>query len=260
MLRFSPGFDFDEREMDIRLNAETKTLARVERAREKDLASFYARYLKAGLSGDLGMSRSFNQPVVQLIRDRLPLTLVSLLYGVGGGIALGLALASAIVLLRTASLEAVSSIASGLFLCVPSGVIALLFLWTGANGRWAIPLVVFPHVYRYVRNLLGVAQSSPHVLTAIAKGLSPARILTRHLLLPLTPELASVAGMAVMLAFGASIPIEVISDSPGIGQLVCQAALGRDLPLLIAITMMVAILTMVTNGIGDTLLEARRVQ
>ena len=260
MVRFSPGFDVDDREMDIRLSADTKSLARAERAREKDLASFYTGYLKAGLSGDLGVSRSFNQPVSQLIRDRLPLTLTSVLYGVGGGTALGLALAIAIVLLRTKGLEAISSITSGLFFCIPSGVIALLFLWTGANGRWAIPLVVFPHVYRYVRNLLDVAALSPHVLTAIAKGLSPCQIFTRHLLLPLTPELASIAGMAVMLAFGASIPIEVICDSPGIGQLVCQAALGRDLPLLIAISMIVAILTMVANGIGDTFLEARRVQ
>ncbi len=255
LLRFGPGFDVDEREMDARLNDETKRLARSERRQESDLGTFYVGYLKAAATGDFGISRSYNQPVAALVKERLPVTLVSLWYGVAGGIALGLTLALGTVLFRAPGLEVVSSVASGACLCVPSGVIALLFLWTGANGRWAIPLVVFPHVYRYVKNIVEAAHASPHVLTAIAKGLRPVRILYGHILLPVASELASVAGMAVTLAFGAAIPIEVICDSPGIGQLVCQAALGRDLPLMIAISMMVALMTMIANGMGDAFLE-----
>jgi len=56
----------------------------------------------------------------------------------------------------------------------------LIFLWMGAGGRWAIALVVFPHVYRYAKNLLVAAYQAPHVLAAEAKGLSPARVLFAH--------------------------------------------------------------------------------
>ena len=52
-------------------------------------------------------------------------------------------------------------------------------------------------------------------------------------LLFVTPQLLALAGVTVSLAFGAAIPVEAIADSPGVGQLAWQAALGRDLPVLV---------------------------
>jgi peptide/nickel transport system permease protein len=150
------------------------------------------------------------------------------------------------------------AILSGLCLAVPAAVMALLFLWMGAPGRWAIALVVFPHVYRYAKNLLVSAYQSPHVLAAQAKGLSGGRILLAHVMLPAAPQLAALAGISVSLAFGASIPIEVICDTPGVGQLAWRAALDRDLPLLVTITVLIALMTLVVNGLADLALASRR--
>ena len=61
-------------------------------------------------------------------------------------------------------------------------------------------------------------------------------ILFAHVFAPSAPQLAALAGISVSLAFGASIPIEVISDTPGVGQLAWKAAMDRDLPLLVNIT------------------------
>ena len=102
-------------------------------------------------------------------------------------------------------------------------VVALLFLWTGANGKWAIVLLVFPHVYRYAKNLLVDNMASAHVLAARARGVSRTRILLAHVVRPVGPQLFAVAGVSASLAFGASIPVEVICDVPGIGRLVGQA-------------------------------------
>jgi peptide/nickel transport system permease protein len=63
--------------------------------------------------------------------------------------------------------------------------------------------------------------------------------------------MAALAGVAVSLAFGASIPIEVLCDSPGIGQLAWKAALARDLPVLVTITVLVATLTVTVNSLAD---------
>ena len=60
------------------------------------------------------------------------------------------------------------------------------------------------------------------------------------------------------LAFGASIPIEVICDSPGVGQLAWRAAMDRDLPLLVTITVLVALMTLVVNSLADLALAAWR--
>jgi peptide/nickel transport system permease protein len=63
--------------------------------------------------------------------------------------------------------------------------------------------------------------------------------------------LVALAGVSVTLAFGASIPIEALSDSPGIGQLAWRAALGRDLPVLVTVTLLLTVVTVVANIIAD---------
>jgi peptide/nickel transport system permease protein len=256
LVRLSPGFGVDEREMDSRLNAESRQAIRAEHAADKNIVAFYLRYL-AGLShGDFGFSRSLNRPVSELLKERLPLTLTSLAYGVLGGLSIGLALALLTVWRPTPGYGFLPALLSGLCLALPAAVIALVFLWLGAAGRWAISLVVFPHVYRYAKNLLVAAYQSPHVLAAEAKGLSGSRVLFAHVFTPAAPQLAALAGISVSLAFGASIPIEVICDTPGVGQLAWQAALNRDLPLLVNITVLVALMTLVVNSLADLALRA----
>jgi peptide/nickel transport system permease protein len=201
-----------------------------------------------------------NRPVAELLRERLPLTLGSLAYGVLGGIGLGLGLALIGIWWASPGADLIPAMLSGVCVALPSAVIALVFLWIGAPGRWAIALVVFPHVYRYAKNLLEAASQAPHVLGAQAKGVGSLRVLLAHVVLPTAPELAAVAGISVSLAFGASIPIEVISDTPGVGQLVWKAALDRDLPVLINITVLIALMTMLVNSLADMALSARRSQ
>jgi peptide/nickel transport system permease protein len=65
------------------------------------------------------------------------------------------------------------------------------------------------------------------------------------------PQLGSLAAISVSLALGAAIPLEVLCDQPGIGQLAWQAALGRDLPLLVGLTLVMALVVMSVNTISD---------
>jgi peptide/nickel transport system permease protein len=260
LVRLGPGFGVDERELDSRLSAESQQAIRIEDARDNNIAAFYFRYLAGLVHGDFGFSRSLNRPVSQLLAERLPLTMLSLGYGVLGGVSIGLALALLTVWWRAPGADILPAIASGLCLAAPAAVIALVFLWlapwTGAASRWAIALVVFPHVYRYAKNQLVATAQSPHVVAAQARGLSSWRVLWAHVFTPAAPQLAALAGISVSLAFGASIPIEVICDTPGIGQLAWRAALDRDLPLLVTITVLVALMTLVVNSLADITLTA----
>jgi peptide/nickel transport system permease protein len=258
LVRVAPGFGVDERELDNRLSAESQQAIRAERARDSNIAAFYIRYLTGLLHGDFGFSRSLNRPVSELLAERLPLTLISLGYGVAGGVSVGLALALLTVWWRAPGADLVPALLSGLCLAAPAAVIALVFLWIRAPGRWAIALVVFPHVFRYAKNQLAATSQSPHVVAAQAKGLSGWRVLWAHIFTPSAPQLAALAGISVSLAFGASIPIEVICDTPGVGQLAWRAALDRDLPLLVTITVLVALMTLVVNSLADIALTAWR--
>ncbi len=110
----------------------------------------------------------------------------------------------------------------------------------GAVGV-AIPLVLFPRLFETIRNVLRDAYSRPHIVTARAKGVVPARILLRHALPVCLPELLALAGISVIMAFGVAIPVETLCDVPGLGQLAWQAATARDLPLLVTLTLLIAI-------------------
>ena len=258
LVRLGPGFAVDEREFDPRLNAQSIQAIRAERASDNNIALFYGRYLSGLVRGDLGFSRSLNRPVSELLKERLPLTLGSLAYGVLGGMSIGLILATASVWWHTPGSDILPALLSGLSLALPAALIALIFLWMGAGGRWAIALVVFPHVYRYAKNLLVATYQAPHVLAAQAKGLSSGRVMFAHVFTPALPQLAALAGISVSLAFGASIPIEVICDTPGVGQLAWKAALDRDLPLLVNITVLVTVMTLVVNACADLALARWR--
>ncbi len=256
LVRLGPGFGVDERELDSRLSADSQQAIRAERAKENNIALFYVRYLGGFVRGDFGFSRSLNRPVSELLKERLPLTLESLGFGVFGGASIGLVLALLTVWWRAPGSELVPALLSGLCLAAPAAVIALLLLWIGAPSRWAIALVVFPHVYRYAKNQLIATAQSPHVVAAEAKGLTSLRVLWAHVFIPAAPQLAALAGISVSLAFGASIPIEVICDTPGVGQLAWRAAMDRDLTLLVTITVLVALMTLVVNSLADLALAA----
>lgn len=251
LVRLAPGFGVDEQELDARLTQDSLQRLRDSRAGERDIIGYYFRYLSAGIRGDLGMSRTLNRPVAELLAERLPVTLDSVVVGTGVGWFLGMALAAPVAFWRTPAYEVLSTGLGGILLCVPPAVLALLFLFAGAPSRFAIALVVFPRVFRYSRNLLLEASRPPHVLTAAAKGLSRARTFLWHVAPLAAPQMLALAGASVSMAFGAAIPIEVICDSPGVGQLAWQAALGRDLPLLVNLTVLVTAVTLVANSAAD---------
>jgi peptide/nickel transport system permease protein len=123
LVRLGPGFAVDERELDSRLSAASQQAIRAERAKDNNLAVFYVRYLAGFVRGDFGFSRSLNRPVAELLKERLPLTLASLGFGVLAGASLGLALALLTVWWRAPGSDIVPGLLSGLCLAAPAAVI-----------------------------------------------------------------------------------------------------------------------------------------
>jgi peptide/nickel transport system permease protein len=247
----APGFGIDERELDPRWTKESLASLRetgVDRGRP---VAFYLNWMSHVVRGDLGESYSLGQPVAELLRERLPVTARSAAEGLAIGWALGLGLALSTFLARVPGLEAATATLAGALLCLPTAVIALVFLSFDGPAAWAIGAVVLPQVFSYTRNLCARAMQAPHVVMAVAKGLSRGRILAWHVLATAGPQLLALAGVSVTLAFTAALPIEVICDSPGIGQLAWLAAMGRDLPLLVNITLVVTAITLLANSLSD---------
>jgi peptide/nickel transport system permease protein len=255
LVRMAPGFDSDERELDPSLNAESVRALHAERAGEHNILRFYASYLRGVVHGDLGKSHALGQPVGALLRERWPVTLRV----AGIGLLLGWLLAS--ILAFSASLwqrpvyELFGTTLSGAFLCIPAAVLALVSVVLNTPGYLAIALIVFPKIYRYSRNLLAKAYAMPHITAARARGLGELRIIGWHVLPVVGPQLIALAGITISLALGASIPIESLCGLPGIGQLAWQAALSRDLPLLVNLTVLVTLVTLLANSSADVMIH-----
>ncbi len=253
LVRLAPGFDSDERELDPRLNAESVQALRQSRAGEHKIFSFYAGYLRGALHGDLGVSHALGQPVQALLSERWPVTLR--VAGVGLLLAwlLGATLAFTACLWQRPIYEIFGTTVSGVFLCIPAAALALLSVILNKPGYLAVALIVFPKIYRYSRNMLAKAYALPHITAARARGLGEVRILAWHVLPIAGPQMIALAGITVSVALGASIPVEALCGLPGIGQLAWQAALSRDLPLLVNLTVLVTLVTLLANSGADVM-------
>jgi peptide/nickel transport system permease protein len=251
LVRFAPGFGIDEEELDSRLSAQSIQALRETRAEDANLFTFYFHYLSRLLHGDLGTSRTLQRPVRQLVAERLPETLKSVAAGMALGWTAGFLLAVAVVMSRAWYLDLLGSLLVGVLLCLPAAVLALLFVLAQAPSRVLLGLIIFPKVFRYSRNLLGRSSALPHVLTARAKGLGNIRVLVWHILPTAGPQLLALLGVTVSFAFTAAIPMEALCDMPGIGQLAWKAALGRDVTLLVNLTMIVTLVTLMANSASE---------
>jgi peptide/nickel transport system permease protein len=252
LVRYSPGALVDERELNQRLGEDTLAALRAEKAARLNVGANFLGYLKGLLQGDLGYSASSNAPIAQLIADRAPETIGEVGVGLAGGWLLGLGLAIPVGRFRRAWVyDAASSTTAGLLLSLPAALLAYLSLLAGMQAGLVLVLVLAPRIFRFTRNLLVQAYGAPHVEMARARGLRETRILWAHVLPSIAPHLAALAAATASMAIGAAIPVEAICDVPGLGRLAWQAAMARDLPLLVNLTMLVAVVITAATSLSD---------
>jgi peptide/nickel transport system permease protein len=252
LVRYSPGALVDERELDQRLSEQSVAAIRAAKAEKSDVLSSFARYLRGLVRGDLGYSESRQAPIAALIAERAPETLRELALGLLGGWLFGLGLAIPAGRFRQAWIyDAFSGTVAGLLLALPAALLAYLCLVAGAKSAMVLVLVLAPRIFRFTRNMLVQAYGSLHVEMARARGVREATILIKHILPAVAPQILALAAASASMAIGAAIPIEAICDVPGLGRLAWQAAMARDLPVLVNLTMLIALATMAAMAISD---------
>jgi peptide/nickel transport system permease protein len=253
LVRLSPGFGVDEHALDARLSAQTIEARNKELAGDGNVAGFYLRFLSGLLHGDAGRSTSFGRPVSEIIRERLPATVRTVSAGLVLGWTTAVLMAAIATLARVRTATLVGTAVSSSFLCIPSALLAIVCVMLELPPATAIAAVVLPRIYGYAYAELHSAVTEPHVVMARARGVPAGRVFVRHVVPPVLMPLLALAGVSVTLAFSASIPVETLTDSPGIGQLAWEAAMSRDLPVLVAITLLLTVVTVGANLGADLL-------
>lgn len=251
LVRYSPGYGVDERELDPRLSHSSVGWIRSQHQQDTGLIHYYGRYLGAAVRGDFGISESLHRPISQLVAERFHVTLRAVALGVLTAWSVAFALATLCWLLGGWLFDLSCTLVSGFVLSLPAAVIALLFVYLRAPVFLAIAVVMFPKLFRFIHNLLSHASEQPYVLAARSRGIGTPQIFLRHILAPATATLVALLGTSASMGFGTAVPIEALCDSAGIGQLAWYAAINRDLPLIMSLTLIVTLITVACNSLAD---------
>lgn len=248
------------------------------------LARFWL-YASSVLRLDLGWSLAFDRPVLGLILERLPNTL--LLMGSATALAFILGTALGIVagarpggltdrVLSTLSLMlyATPGFWLGLVLAI---VFAVQLRWLPTSGietiasgkqgfaramdiarHLVLPVASLGLIYlalflRVMRTAMAAVWPLDFVLFAASKGLSRRRIVLRHVARNAALPLITVLGLQAATMLGGSVVIESVFAIPGFGRLAQEAVSGRDTPLLMGIILTSAVFVILINLVVDIL-------
>jgi peptide/nickel transport system permease protein len=116
-----------------------------------------------------------------------------------------------------------------------------------------VGLVTAAILTRFIRSSVLEAMSEDYVRTAEGKGLSPRRVVTRHVLRNALIPVVTVTAVQLASLLGGVIVIEVLFSWPGLGQLTFDAVRARDYPVLQGAVLLVAALFLLTNLLVDLL-------
>jgi len=238
---------------------------------------FYLQYLSflAGLvRGDLGISLITRQPVTNLVLERLPSTLVLVLFS--AVLALGLTVPPAIIAARRRNQPADHLIRATFLvgLAIPSfwlGIILILvfslklrlFPVSGYGDTWpdrihhlflpsfTVALTLAAILIRSLRAGLLEVLRSDYVRTARAKGLAEGAVMRRHILRNAALSTITILGVNLTYLVGGTVVIETVFSLPGVGALLVTAIYQRDYPVVQGITLVFAVLIILINLLVD---------
>jgi len=238
LVRFAPGFFSDAREMD----AKFAQAARVEISanEHQTLGGIALQEAGSWLKGDFGQSRQYNVPVSELLAGRVRVSALLLARGIFLGWLLAACAALPISCLRSGGLA--WGLPFTVLLAVPTAAMATACILGDVGGPvLVLSLLVAAREFKFLRSLLEGAWHSPHLLQGRAWGMSTPALVRLHILPNLAPQLRALATLSIVTALGALVPIEVVFEVPGVGQLAWSAVMNRDLPVLVAVSFLMAL-------------------
>lgn len=225
---------------------------------DKPIHTQYVMWLSKAVQGDFGTSIFFQQPVVQVIAERFPVTLsltvLSLLLTILVGIPLGILSATR----HNTRIDHFSTFFSVLGISLPSFWVGFLLVllfsvtlgWFPTSGYRSISLGFVPWIRHLILPVVSLSLAEMALLTrmtrssmldvlgrdfiytARAKGLGEGRVVLKHAFRNALVTVVTVIGLIFALGLGGSVLIENVFALPGLGRLIVSAAVRRDYPIV----------------------------
>ncbi|GAA5196859.1 ABC transporter permease [Microbacterium jejuense] len=273
---FSSSGDIARRLLGESATPETVAKKAAELGLDEPLMQQFFQWITSAFTGDLGRSWVTGQRVTDAITSRLPVTLslVILTVAVTAIIAVGLGVLAAY---RGGWVDTLIQILSVVALAIPSFLIALWLLivfainlhWfratgftpiTESFGGW-ITSITLPVAALSIGAIAGVAQqvrgsildtvNRDYVRTLRSRGLTINHVLYRHVLRNASGPALTILGLQFIGLLGGAVFVEQIFALPGIGQLAINATLSTDIPVVMGVVVVTAIVVVIGNLLID---------
>lgn len=238
---------------------------------DRPLPEQYVRQLGLIVTGDFGDSYRYKQPAMPLVLERLPATLELALASIFVAIVIAIPAGLLSAIYQNSPLDLFVTSASTLGRAMPNfwiGIMLILIVgvqlrWLPVSGRDGLASIVLPAITlgtgiattiaRVLRSSMLEVMRKEYMTTARAKGASFWSVILRHGMRNALIAVVTVFGLQMAWLLGGSVIVEQVFAWPGMGRLMLNAVLQRDLTLVQAGVLVFALIVMVTNLIVDLL-------
>lgn len=229
----------------------------------------YITYLSAVLQGDFGNSFRDGRPALQVVMQRVPVTLqlgitallLTLILGIPAGIMAALRrgqLVDHAAMSFTILGQSVPNFFLGIVLIL---IFSMTLRWLPSSGTGTVWHLIMPAltlatataatVARFTRSSMLDVLHQPFMRTAMAKGIPHNRRVLHHALPNAAIPVVTVVGMRIGGLIGGAVTIETVFAWPGIGMLLVNSVNQRDLAVVQAVVLLIALTMVVVNLIVD---------
>jgi len=282
----APGTYFDEMRLNPQIAPETVAALRDQYGLDKPLPVRYLSWLNSVLHGQMGFSFAYNSPVAPLLLLRagntLILTITSTLLAWALALPLGIWSAERLGQLP----DRLLSWGTAILLVIPDLALALGLLVLAARTGWfptggmasidsetlsslnrlrdltlhmilpvtALVLSSLPLLIRHVRAAVADVLNAPFLLAAVGHGIPRRTLLYRYALPAAANPLISLFGFSIGILLSGSLLIEVVMSWPGLGPLLLESILARDLYVVVGGVLFSTLFLVGGNFLADLLL------
>jgi len=251
--------------------------ARIKLGLNRPVAVQYVSFLGNALRGDFGDSFRSRQPVTSLIAAEFPFTFQLAVGGFIVGVVLGSILGTIAGIRPNGWIDTVCMTLALAGLSLPSFWIGMLLIQVFATQLGWLPVLgtgfdalILPSITlglfiagglaRLIRNSIIEVMAQDYIRTAYAKGLTVTRVIAKHAMRNAIIPPLTLLGIQFALLIGGAVVTETVFARPGIGRLLVQAVLEKDLPVVqgvVVLTTAAYVLINLAIDIAYTIIDPR---
>jgi len=231
----------------------------------------YVKFVGNAVTGDFGISLRARRPVIDLIRERLPISLKLAAFSMGVSVLLAFPLGIMAAVKKGTGVDRAAQVIAVLGQSLPTFWVGIVLIevvagrlqWLPAGGTGSLAHYILPGftlgwfvvagMMRLLRSGMLDVLDSEYVKMARVKGVAECRVIWKHALKNALIPVVTFAGIYFAILVTTAIVVETVFAWPGLGRLAYEAISSRDFPVIQAVVLLTAVIVATVNLLVDCL-------